>query len=280
MKLFRQSEPTSNRSARCVSCNRKQASSALALQQERASAALALQQEQAWSQQQAAADALALHQQKKENQLMRTEAMLRDRSVKLLFAKGLLNVRGAIEWLAEDNSPKYFIGSDPGWGKVWEAILADPVHQDLEQCLVRATGKQKQKDKNLHRDISDIYQHASNHVPGRVSPALHNPLSTVVDIALAYLPRSVTRRTSASQRRSDDGLHLFTLWTSLQVSSHQRKFKPTLMPFPKISVRVTALCTFYFCLSVAACCSVIDRFCIGIVSSLWFILVVITCLES
>ena len=113
---------------------------------------------------------------------MRTEAMLRDRPFKLLFAKGLLNVRGVIEWLAEGNSPKYFIGSDPGRGKVWEAILADPVHQDLEQCLVRATGKQKQKDKNLHRDISDIYQHASNHVPGRVSPALHNPLSTVVDI--------------------------------------------------------------------------------------------------
>ena len=45
-----------------------------------------LQQEQARSQQLAA-----------EIQLMRTQAMLRDRSVKLLFAKGLLNVRGVIE---------------------------------------------------------------------------------------------------------------------------------------------------------------------------------------
>ena len=141
-----------------------------------------LQQEQARSQQQAAADALALQQKEAQIQLMRTQAMLRDRSVKLLFAKGLLNVRGAIEWLAEDNSPKYFIGSDPGWGRVWEAILADPIHQDLEQCLVRATGKQKQKDKKLHLDISEIYQHASNHVHGRISPALHNQLSTVVDI--------------------------------------------------------------------------------------------------
>ncbi len=43
----------------------EQAFSALALQQERAFAALALQQQQARSQQQAAADALALHQQKK-----------------------------------------------------------------------------------------------------------------------------------------------------------------------------------------------------------------------
>ena len=90
------------------------------------------------------------------------------------------------------------IGTDPNWGKVWEAILADPVHQDLERCLVRATGKQKQKDKKLHLDISHIYQHASSHVHGRFSPAmLHvyiihgriqytwpmsNQLSTVVDI--------------------------------------------------------------------------------------------------
>ena len=280
MKLFRQSEPTSNRSARCVSCNRSRL-----FQRWRCNRSELLQPWRCNSNKPGVSSKLQqtlwhFINKKNENQLMRTEAMLRDRPFKLLFAKGLLNVRGVIEWLAEGNSPKYFIGSDPGRGKVWEAILADPVHQDLEQCLVRATGKQKQKDKNLHRDISDIYQHASNHVPGRVSPALHNPLSTVVDIALAYLPRSVTRRTSASQRRSDDGLHLFTLWTSLQVSSHQRKFKPTLMPFPKISVRVTALCTFYFCLSFAACCSVIDSFCIGIVSSLWFILVVITCLES
>lgn len=32
--------------------------------------------------------------------------MLTDRSVKLLFAQGHLNVRGVIEWLAEDNSSK------------------------------------------------------------------------------------------------------------------------------------------------------------------------------
>ena len=141
-----------------------------------------LQQEQARSQQQAAADALALQEKEAQIQLMRTEAMLTDRSVKLLFAQGLLNVRGVIEWLAEDNSSKYFIGTDPSRGKVWEAILADPAHQDLERCLVRATGKQKQKDKKLHLDISDIYQHASSHVHGRSSPAMHNQLSTVVDI--------------------------------------------------------------------------------------------------
>ncbi len=145
-------------------------------QQQAAADALALQQEQARSQQQAAADAWALQQKEAQIQLMRTQAMLRDRSVKLLFAKGLLNVRGVIEWLAEDNSPIYFSGSDPGRGKVWEAILADPIHQDLEQCLVRATGKHKQKDKKLHLDISEIYQHASNHVHGRISPALHNQL--------------------------------------------------------------------------------------------------------
>ncbi len=34
---------------------------------------------------------------------MRTEAMVMDRSVKLLFAKGLLNFKGVTEWLAEDN---------------------------------------------------------------------------------------------------------------------------------------------------------------------------------
>ena len=160
----------------------EKASASLALQQEKASASLALHQEQARSQQQAAADALALQEKEAQIQLMRTKAMLRDRSVKLLFAKGLLNVRGVIEWLAEDNLPMYFSGSDPGRSKVWEAILADPIHHHLEQCLVRATGQQKQKDKKLHLDINEIYQHVSNHVHGRISPAMHNQLSTKVDI--------------------------------------------------------------------------------------------------
>ena len=153
--------------------NKQQIRALCELQQAQASAALELQQEQARSQQQAAADALALQQEQAlsqqkgaQIQLLRKEAMLTDRSVKLLFAQGLLNVRGVIEWLAEDNSSKYFIGTDPSRGKVWEAILADPAHQDLERCLVRATGKQKQKDKKLPLDISDIYQHASSHVHG------------------------------------------------------------------------------------------------------------------
>ena len=119
----------------------EKASASLALQQEQtrsqqlaAADALALHQEQARSQQQAAADALALQEKEAQIQLTRTKAMLRDRSVKLLFAKGLLNVRGVIEWLAEDNLPMYFSGSDPGRSKVWEAILADPIHHHLEQC--------------------------------------------------------------------------------------------------------------------------------------------------
>ncbi len=171
-------------SATCaqLSASLDEALSAKRINKQHIRALCELQQEQARSQQQAAADALTLQQQKAENQLLRTEAMLRDRSVKLLFAKGLLNVRGVIDWIAEDTSFKYFISSDPGRGKVWEAILADPIHQDLEQCLVRATGNQKQKDKKLHLEISDIYQHASNHVHGRISPTLHNQLSTVVDI--------------------------------------------------------------------------------------------------
>ena len=157
--------------------NRQEIRALCELQQEQASATLALQQIQARRQQQAAANALALQQQKAEIQLMRTEVMLRDRNVKLLFAKGLLNVRGVIDWLADDNIYLYFSGSDPGRGKVWEAMLADSAHHELEHCLVLATGKQKQKDKKLHLEISDIYEHAS-----RISPALHSERSTVVHI--------------------------------------------------------------------------------------------------
>lgn len=113
--------------------------------------------------------------------------MLRDRSVKLLSANGLLNVRGVIEWLEEDSLPMYFSNSNPGRDQVWEAILADPVHQDLKQCLVRATGKHKQKEEKLHLDISELYEHASNHVHGNISPDMHNPLQTEVDIAEGHL---------------------------------------------------------------------------------------------
>ena len=116
MKLFRQSEST-NSAIRAL-CE--------------------LQQEQARSQQQAARNALALQKLTAEIQLMRTTAMLKDRRVKLLFAKGLLNVRGVIDWLADDNMYLSFSGSDPGRGKIWEAILADPAHHEARCNIVWA----------------------------------------------------------------------------------------------------------------------------------------------
>lgn len=98
-----------------------------------------------------------------ETQLLRMDAMLKDRTSKLLFARGLLNATGVLEWLEEEYAPKYGISLHQKT-EIWQAILADPINKDLETCLVRATGKQKQKNKQLHFDIRATYDRASNHV--------------------------------------------------------------------------------------------------------------------
>lgn len=103
---------------------------------------------------QAAAAALALQQKQAQNQPMRTQAVLRDRSVKLMLAKGLLNVRGV---LAEDNSPIHFSVSDPGRGTVWKAILAHRIHQGSNLACLQQQASRSGKTKNLHLDIGDIH---------------------------------------------------------------------------------------------------------------------------
>ena len=68
-------------------------------------------------------------------ELMRTDAFLSDRISKLLFARGLLNVRGVLELLQEESAPEYHLQLQQRTG-IWQAILADPVNKDLESCLV------------------------------------------------------------------------------------------------------------------------------------------------
>ena len=162
----------------------QEAEAALELQQQKAvsrlnaaEAALELQQQALQLQQQA----LQLQQKEAEIELLRTDMMLQDRTSKLLFARGLLNVSGVLEWLEKEHAPKY--GLQPNQKtEIWQAILSDPVHKRLVTCLVRATSKQKQKDKLLHLDIRETYAHASNHVHGKKSPDDHKRFSTVVDI--------------------------------------------------------------------------------------------------
>ncbi|KAL0025539.1 hypothetical protein WJX77_010923 [Trebouxia sp. C0004] len=109
-----------------------------------------LQQQEALNQRQTAEAAreiqqkdAVIHQKVAEIELMRTEAMLKDRTAKLLFVRGLLNVRGVLEWLEEDNAPMYFLDAKASRSEVWQAIW-----------LARATNKQEQKDKKLHLDIT------------------------------------------------------------------------------------------------------------------------------
>ena len=113
-------------------------------------------------------------------ELMRTDSMLTDRTSKLLFARGLLNVRGVLEWLEEEYGPKYGLQLNQKTD-IWKAILSDPVQSDLVACLERATNKRK-KGTELHSAVRQTYDHASNHVHGKKSPDDHTRTSTVVDI--------------------------------------------------------------------------------------------------
>lgn len=135
------------------------------LQQQEAEAALGLKQQ-----------ALQLQQKEAEIEFLRTDMMLRDRTSKLLFSRGLLSVKGVLEWLEEEHAPKYGLQTNQKT-EIWQAILADPVHKRLVTCLVRATSKQRQKDKLLHLDIRDTYVRAS-----KKSPYNHNRSGTVIDI--------------------------------------------------------------------------------------------------
>lgn len=160
--------------------NRPQVRALCELQQQEAEAALKIQQREAQIQERDA----QIQQRDAQIELMRTDAMLTDRTAKLLFARGLLNVRGVLEWLEEEYAPKYSLQLQQKT-EIWQAILADPVNKDLESCLVRATNKQKQNDKKIHLDIKETYAHASNHVHGKKSPGDHTRDSThiyIVDI--------------------------------------------------------------------------------------------------
>lgn len=90
-------------------------------------------------------------------------------------------MRGVLEWLEEEYALKYGLQLQQRT-EIWQAILADPVIKDLESCLVRATSKQKHKDKMMHLHIKETYAHASNHVRGKKSPGDHRGYSTHVDI--------------------------------------------------------------------------------------------------
>lgn len=139
-----------------------------------------LQQAQAEAALRQAEDALKIQQKEAENENLRTNAMLSDRTSKLLFARGLLNVRGVLEWLEEEHGPKYGLQSTQKT-EIWKALLSDPVNKNLVACLERATSKRK-RTTELHSVIRETYDHASNHVHGKKSPDDHKRFSTVVDI--------------------------------------------------------------------------------------------------
>ena len=75
--------------------NKPQVRALYELQQQGAEAVLKIQQLDAQIQQRDA----QIQQRDAQTELMRTDAMLSDRTSKLLFARGLLNVRGVLELL-------------------------------------------------------------------------------------------------------------------------------------------------------------------------------------
>ena len=156
-------------------------------QQQEADAALKLQQAQAEAALRQAEDALKLQkkdadiqQKDADMELMRTDTMLTSMTLKHLFARGLLNVTGVLEWLEEEYGPKYGLQLNQKT-EIWKAILSDPVNKKLVACLERATSKRKEGTE-LHSAVREPYDHASNHVHGKKSPDDHTRTSTVVDI--------------------------------------------------------------------------------------------------
>lgn len=115
----------------------------------------------------------------------RLDNLLQKRSADLLFAQGLLNVRGVLEYLEDECRQTHILKNSNNRQEIWAQILQESANQELVACLARANDKLKRKSSKplrLEEDISEMYQFASNSVHGKLSPELYRELDKVVYI--------------------------------------------------------------------------------------------------
>lgn len=115
----------------------------------------------------------------------RLDNLLQKRSAELLFARGLLNVRGVLEYLEDDCRQSHILKNPNDRQEIWTQILQESANQNLVTCLARANDKLKRKSSkplNIERDISEMYQFASSSVYGKLSPELYREQEKIVYI--------------------------------------------------------------------------------------------------
>ena len=103
----------------------------------------------------------------------RLKYLLKKRTADLLFTRGLLNVRGVLEFLEDECRETHILKDPSNRQEIWTCILQDTANQRLVKCLARGNDKLKRKafkPVNLERDIDVMYKFASNSIHGKLSP--------------------------------------------------------------------------------------------------------------
>ncbi len=132
-------------------------------------------------------DAFQLQEERCQRQNERLENMLKERTGQLLFTRGLLNVRGVLEYLEDECRVSHIFEKDPSRQEIWAQILQESGKESLVACLLRANDKLKRKSTKPHsleQDISEMYQHAGNsiHGHGKLSPVQYEGMRRSVEI--------------------------------------------------------------------------------------------------
>ena len=130
-------------------------------------------------------DAFQLQEAQRQNG--RLESMLKERTAQLLFTRGLLSVRGILEYLEDECRISHDFEKDPSRQEIWAQILKESGNDSLVDCLLRANDKVKRKSTKPHsleQDISEMYQHASNsiHGHGKLYPVQYEDMHRSVEI--------------------------------------------------------------------------------------------------
>ena len=128
---------------------------------------------------------------------IQAEASLKMRSFELLRTRGLLSARGAIEYIEEEERPKYPGPANKSRHSLWTNILEDNL--ELQDCLAQSSVFGRNRPRHtvtadgLAREIVGVYKTLSNHIHNNKSPAEYSNMGDTLLIIEDHLSKRQCR---------------------------------------------------------------------------------------
>ena len=145
----------------------------------------------------ARAEAAAREEGAAKGRAIQAEASLKMRSFELLRTRGLLSARGAIEYIEEEERPKYPGPANKSRHSLWTNILEDNL--ELQDCLAQSSVFGRNRPRHtvtadgLAREIVGVYKTLSNHIHNNKSPAEYSNMGDTLLIIEDHLSKRQCR---------------------------------------------------------------------------------------